>query len=57
MHSLIRNKKIIIVMGSGGVGKTTTAAAIAVQAALMGKKTIVLTIDPAKRLANPVRIT
>ena len=56
MHSLIRNKKIIIVMGSGGVGKTTTAAAIAVQAALMGKKTLVLTIDPAKRLATTLGI-
>ncbi len=43
-------------MGSGGVGKTTTAAAIAVQAALSGKKTIVLTIDPAKRLATTLGI-
>ncbi|MBI3019226.1 MAG: ArsA family ATPase [Deltaproteobacteria bacterium] len=56
LHSLIQNKKMIIVMGSGGVGKTTTAAAIAVQAALLGKKTIVLTIDPAKRLATTLGI-
>ena len=57
LHSLIQNKKMIIVMGSGGVGKTTTAAALAVQAALLGKKTMVLTIDPAKRLATTLGIT
>lgn len=56
LQSLIQNKKMIIVMGSGGVGKTTTAAAIAVQAATLGKKTIVLTIDPAKRLATTLGI-
>jgi anion-transporting ArsA/GET3 family ATPase len=38
--------------GSGGVGKTTTAAAIAVQAAAEGQKAVVLTIDPARRLAT-----
>jgi anion-transporting ArsA/GET3 family ATPase len=45
-------KKIIICCGSGGVGKTTTAAAIALEAASRGKKAVVLTIDPAKRLAT-----
>lgn len=45
-------KSIIICCGSGGVGKTTTAAAVALGAARKGKKTIVLTIDPAKRLAT-----
>ena len=39
-------------VGSGGVGKTTTAAALALAAARRGKRTLVLTIDPAKRLAN-----
>ncbi|MGH2721892.1 MAG: ArsA family ATPase [Actinomycetota bacterium] len=38
--------------GSGGVGKTTISAAIALEAARRGRKTIVVTIDPAKRLAN-----
>ena len=42
---------MLIVAGSGGVGKTTLAAALAIQAATWGRKTIVLTIDPAKRLA------
>jgi len=39
-------------VGPGGVGKTTTSAALALQGALMGRKTIVLTVDPAHRLAN-----
>ena len=41
-----------ICAGSGGVGKTTTSAAIAMGMAAQGKKVAVLTIDPAKRLAN-----
>ena len=42
----------VLCTGSGGVGKTTTAAALGVLAAQAGRKTIVLTIDPAKRLAQ-----
>ncbi len=49
---LFEKKRIIVCCGSGGVGKTTTAAALALEAAVMGKKAIVLTIDPAKRLAT-----
>ena len=52
LSEIIRHKKVIVCAGSGGVGKTTTAAAIAIQAALDGKKTAVLTIDPARRLAS-----
>jgi anion-transporting ArsA/GET3 family ATPase len=44
--------KIIVCTGSGGVGKTTISAAIALEGATRGIKTIVVTIDPAKRLAN-----
>jgi anion-transporting ArsA/GET3 family ATPase len=44
--------KVIVCCGSGGVGKTTTAAALAVRAAERGRKTVVLTIDPARRLAQ-----
>lgn len=43
---------LIVCVGAGGVGKTTTAASLGVQAALRGRKVIVLTIDPARRLAN-----
>jgi anion-transporting ArsA/GET3 family ATPase len=49
---LIDRKEIVICAGAGGVGKTTTAAAIAVGMAERGLKVAVLTIDPARRLAN-----
>ena len=45
-------KEVCICAGSGGVGKTTTSAAIALGMAARGKKVAVLTIDPARRLAN-----
>ncbi len=48
----IQNKKVLISCGSGGVGKTTLSASIALYGALCGKRVLVLTIDPAKRLAN-----
>ena len=48
--------KIIICCGSGGVGKTTTSAALAVRAAEAGRKAVVLTIDPARRLAQSLGI-
>ncbi|HKN97290.1 MAG TPA: ArsA family ATPase [Pseudonocardiaceae bacterium] len=44
--------KVVVCCGSGGVGKTTTAAALAVRAAERGRRTVVLTIDPARRLAQ-----
>ena len=43
---------IVVVCGSGGVGKTTTAASLALRAAEQGRKVCVLTIDPARRLAQ-----
>ena len=49
---LVAKKKVIVCAGAGGVGKTTTAAAIALRAAIDGKKAVVLTIDPARRLAS-----
>jgi len=50
--TLIRERRIIVCCGSGGVGKTTTAAAIAVEGARQGRRTCVVTIDPARRLAD-----
>ena len=52
MRGLIEQKKLVICVGAGGVGKTSLSASIALQAALLGRKVLVLTIDPAKRLAN-----
>jgi anion-transporting ArsA/GET3 family ATPase len=49
---LLKDRRILVCVGSGGVGKTTTAATLGIGAARAGKKTLVLTIDPAKRLAN-----
>jgi anion-transporting ArsA/GET3 family ATPase len=48
----LRRKDVVVCCGSGGVGKTTTSAAIALGMAARGKKVAVLTIDPARRLAN-----
>ena len=52
LGDLLEDKQICICAGSGGVGKTTTSAAIAMGMAARGLKVAVLTIDPAKRLAN-----
>jgi anion-transporting ArsA/GET3 family ATPase len=52
LDALIRDAEIIISCGSGGVGKTTTAAAIALRAAAQGRQVVVVTIDPARRLAD-----
>jgi anion-transporting ArsA/GET3 family ATPase len=49
---VLLERRIMVCVGSGGVGKTTTAAALSLAAARRGKRTLVLTIDPAKRLAN-----
>jgi anion-transporting ArsA/GET3 family ATPase len=50
--ALLEGKRICVCGGSGGVGKTTTSAAIALGMAAQGAKVAVVTIDPAKRLAN-----
>lgn len=47
-----RETKVLVCCGSGGVGKTTTAAALALRAAEQGRRVVVLTIDPARRLAQ-----
>src|ERR687894_817706 len=50
--------KIVVCCGSGGVGKTTTAAALGLRAAeVHGRRTVVLTIDPARRLAQSMGLT
>lgn len=56
MRALLENHRVIVCTGSGGVGKTTTSAALGVAAAQMGKRVLVLTIDPAQRLATTLGI-
>ncbi|GAA4014830.1 ArsA family ATPase [Streptomyces plumbiresistens] len=51
-----RKTRIVVCCGSGGVGKTTTAAALGLRAAERGRKVVVLTIDPARRLAQSMGI-
>ncbi|MGH9122695.1 MAG: ArsA family ATPase, partial [Acidimicrobiales bacterium] len=49
---LAQERSVIVCAGPGGVGKTTVAAAIALRAARLGRRACVVTIDPAKRLAD-----
>ena len=52
LKATLAQARLLMVVGSGGVGKTTTSAALALAAAQQGRRVVVLTIDPAKRLAN-----
>jgi anion-transporting ArsA/GET3 family ATPase len=52
LRELVEHRRIIVCCGSGGVGKTTTAAVLALEAAKAGRRAVVVTIDPAKRLAD-----
>jgi len=56
LERLVRDHRVVVCVGSGGVGKTTTAATIALWGALEGRRAVVLTIDPARRLANSLGI-
>ncbi len=56
LSRLLLEKRVVICCGSGGVGKTTTSAALGLRAAALGRKTLVLTIDPARRLADALGI-
>jgi anion-transporting ArsA/GET3 family ATPase len=52
LRQLVEERRILVCCGSGGVGKTTTAAVLALEAARAGRRAVVVTIDPAKRLAD-----
>ncbi|MFL6137739.1 MAG: ArsA family ATPase [Frankiaceae bacterium] len=54
---VIDTAEIVVCCGAGGVGKTTTAAALALRAAERGRQVVVLTIDPARRLAQSMGLT
>ena len=52
LAELVGSHRVVITTGSGGVGKTTVAASVALWGALQGRRTVVMTIDPARRLAT-----
>jgi anion-transporting ArsA/GET3 family ATPase len=54
---LLRTRRIIVCCGAGGVGKTTTAAALSLAAARAGRRVLVLTIDPSRRLAETLGVS
>ncbi len=58
MHAVLSDtsNRVVVCCGAGGVGKTTTAAAMALRAAEYGRTVVVLTIDPAKRLAQALGV-
>lgn len=57
IDELLLRQRLLVAIGPGGVGKTTISAAIALRAAELGRRTLVLTIDPAKRLADALGLT
>ncbi len=56
-HPAPREPRVIVCAGGGGVGKTTTSAALALALARKGLRTLVVTIDPARRLADALGVT
>jgi anion-transporting ArsA/GET3 family ATPase len=56
LMALINHCRLIVCCGAGGVGKTTTSAALALTAARLGKRVLALTIDPSKRLAQTLGV-
>ena len=56
LGQLLRSKRVLVSCGAGGVGKTTVSASLAVHAARLGKRVLVVTIDPSKRLAEALGV-
>ena len=56
LAELVAERSIVVCCGSGGVGKTTVSAAFALEAARRGRRACVVTIDPARRLANALGV-
>jgi anion-transporting ArsA/GET3 family ATPase len=52
LDQIVLSRRVVVAVGAGGVGKTTTAAALGVAAAIRGRRVLCLTIDPARRLAE-----
>lgn len=56
IEMMLRTQRVIVAIGAGGVGKTTSSIALAIQAARLGRRVALLSIDPAKRLAAALGI-
>lgn len=56
IDELLTQRKVLVVCGTGGVGKTTLSAALALRATALGRKVVVVTIDPARRLAQALGV-
>ena len=56
LDDVVSTSEVVVCCGSGGVGKTTTAAALGLEAARTGRRCVVVTIDPAKRLADALGV-
>jgi anion-transporting ArsA/GET3 family ATPase len=57
LREALRSRRILVCVGAGGVGKTTVAAALALDRAVRGGRALVCTIDPARRLANALGLS
>jgi anion-transporting ArsA/GET3 family ATPase len=57
LDEILRTRRVVACVGSGGVGKTTLSAALGLRAAMQGRRTLILTIDPARRLANSLGLS
>ncbi len=57
LRDVVSRHRVVVCLGSGGVGKTTTSAALGLRAAIEGRRTLCMTIDPAKRLANSLGLS
>src|ERR1700693_2112016 len=56
LSALVETRRVLVTVGAGGVGKTTSAAALSGAAARLGRRVLCLTIDPARRLAESLGI-
>jgi len=57
LQKSVQQRRVLVCVGAGGVGKTTVSAALALRGAMSGRRSLVCTIDPARRLANSLGLS